>query len=100
LINKPATLSHQFIKGLLKGLLYYLIAAVVTLLVYRIFGWGYKHAPGYHHLTAFLFFLGGAGWVFHSCRLLLAGRKYQVNFGLLSVHVVFVLGIVVYVIIS
>ena len=94
------TLKTKFTKGLFKGLLYYAIGFVIAWLTYLIFGWDYKHAPGLHHIVAFLFLLGGAGWTLYYFVLTLTGLKSKVNFGLFAIHVLIILTVVLYVVID
>ncbi|MEJ7911611.1 MAG: hypothetical protein WKF70_00555 [Chitinophagaceae bacterium] len=55
-------MKSKFAQGLIRGLIYYAIGFVAAWVTYQIFGWGYKHAPGLHHIVAFIFLLGGVGW--------------------------------------
>lgn len=93
-------LKNNFTKGILKGLAYYAIAFVTAWLTYIIFGWDYKHAPGLHHIVAFLFLLGGAGYTFYYFVLILTGLKSKVNLGLFAVHIVIILTVVLYITVS
>lgn len=93
-------MKTNFTKGLLKGLAYYAIGFVTAWLTYSLFGWNYKHAPGLHHIVAFLFLLGGAGWTLYYFVLILTGLKSKVNFGVLAVHIVIILTVVLYLVID
>ncbi len=93
-------MKTNFTKGLLIGLIYYAIGVVAAWLTYIIFGWTYRHAPGFHHIVAILFLLGGAGWTLYYLVLLLTGLKSRVNFGILAIHIFVIIAVVLYVIID
>lgn len=100
-LNKPlSALKTNFIKGIIKGLVYYAIGFVTAWLAYIIFGWNYKHAPGIHHIVALLFLLGGAGWALYYFVQTLTGLKSKVNFGVFVVHIVVILTVVLYFVID
>jgi hypothetical protein len=91
-------LKNKFTVGLIRGLFYYGMGFTATWLIYTIFGWDYKHAPGLHHIVAILFLLGGAAWTLYCFILAFFGLKSKVNFGLLAVHVLIILAVVLYVV--
>lgn len=49
--------------GLVYSLSYYALGAIMTWFTYKVFGWGYQHAPGLHHFVGFLFWIGGIAWL-------------------------------------
>ena len=79
---------------------YYAIGLLTAWLTYTIFGWNYRHAPGLHHIVAFLFLLGGAGWTLYYFILTLTGLKSKVKFGIFTVHIVIILAVVLYLVID
>ena len=89
-------MTTNFLNGLLKGLAYYAVGFVISWLTYLIFGWGYRHAPGLHHIVAFLFLLGVAGWTLYYLVLILTGLKSKVNFGVFVVHIAMISTVVLY----
>jgi len=88
-------LKSNFIYGIGKGFLYYVLGVTLTWLTYVIFGWHYMHAPGLFHIVAFLFFLGGIFWAFYYFVLLLIGNKSKVNFGVLTIHIIVILSVII-----
>jgi len=88
-------LKSNFIHGLWKGFLYYALGTILTWLVYIIFGWEYRHAPGLFHIVAFLFLLGGAIWTLYYFVLLLIRNKSKINFGVLTIHLIVILSFVI-----
>jgi divalent metal cation (Fe/Co/Zn/Cd) transporter len=93
-------LKTNFTKGLLKGFAYYAIGFVIASLTYLLFGWNYKHAPGLHHIVAFLFLLGGAGWILYYFFLIFSGQNSKVNFAVFAVHLVVILAVILYFVID
>jgi hypothetical protein len=55
-------MNIKMYKGLIFALTYYLIAILISYVVYLKYGWTYIHAPGLHHLTFIFFLLGGFIW--------------------------------------
>lgn len=56
-------LSMKEWNGLVYALSYYILGVIMTWLTYKIFGWGYRHFFGLHHVIGFLFWVGGLVWM-------------------------------------
>jgi len=85
---------NNLLKGILKGLVYYAAGALLSWITWLVFGWEYKHAPGFHHLVGLLFLLGGAAWFVYYLILLVVGLKHRVNIGAFAMHALVVLCVV------
>lgn len=93
-------MKNKFLLGFLKGILYYAIGFIIAWFTFLIFGWGYIHTPGLHHIVGFLFLIGGIGWTIYYLAVLLTGLKSKINFGILTAHVVTILSVILYFIVS
>jgi hypothetical protein len=86
-------------KGYLFTLSYYILALIVSYIVFLIFGWEYIHAPGFHHLTFLLFLIGGIVWSIINIIQLFRkkGSFYKES---LIVHLVLFIGLIIWVIVA
>jgi hypothetical protein len=66
-------------RGVLRPLLYYGIGSLLTVFVYFTIGQGYAHGPGFHHIVAFLFLLGGGLWLVYNTIFLIKSPANRVN---------------------
>lgn len=89
-------LKSKFVKGLMKGLLYYASGSILVYVVYLIFGWEYIHAPGFHHIIGFLFFVGGVVFLLRNLVFLVAGKREKIDFGFLLINVITLASVIIY----
>src|SRR5687767_13299178 len=59
-------MNSKMSKGIIYTVIYYLIGALITGIVYTIFGQGYAHAPGPHYMVIFFTLVGGVLWTMGS----------------------------------
>ncbi len=81
-------------KGLVYALTYYLIAFLISIIVYLLYGWTYIHGPGLHHLTFILFLFGGFIWNIYSAFKYFQNR-HRFYKQLMSIHSLVVGGIII-----
>ena len=89
-----------YLKGILKGLFYYLVGFLLAWVSYLVFGWEYIHAPGLHHLIGFLFLVGGVVYILFYIILMFLGQRSKVNFGFFLIHLIAISSFIIYLIVS
>ena len=89
-------IEKQFVAGIARGLAYYAGGCALVWLTYLVFGWEYAHAPGAHHLVGLLVMVIGAARLIRRLIGVLATPADLHNKGALLVHVLAVLGFILF----
>ena len=89
------TLNKKFKSGISQTVLYYTTGLVIAGLVFILYGKNLKSFPGPHHIIIFTLSAGGIIWMFYYYALSLAKQKYKINFGSLTVHLLFMIALII-----
>ncbi|PKV66902.1 hypothetical protein [Pontibacter ramchanderi] len=89
-------IEKKFAAGIARGLAYYAGGTALVWLTYLLFGWEYAHAPAAYHLVALLVLVIGAVLLIRRLITVFASPTDRYNKGALLVHVMAVVGFILF----